>query len=165
MCGVCDVCAKDLGKCFKEMKREGFHKTVVGGAGGRHHSAGAEEEHVDEMASYLARWGNHLRLPLPLIELAKTIAANTQHVLTKGSDPSSVCGAALYVAGYCGALHDRRTYEGQQQAAASATRASAFCCVSQVTHALCLRCLLVLFVLQPSSRSVASRLRRCAASC
>jgi transcription initiation factor TFIIIB Brf1 subunit/transcription initiation factor TFIIB len=116
MCGVCDVTRKDLGKCFNRMKNEGFHKTVLGGAGGGRHSVSADEERHDEMASYLARWGNYLRMPLPLIELAKIIAANTQHVLLKGSEPSSVCGAALYVAGYCGVLHDRRTYEVIEQA-------------------------------------------------
>jgi len=115
MTAVCDVAPKDLARCFKEMKREGFHKTLVGTRAHAHAHGGPidkDEDHADELASYVARWGNRLRLPLFLIEVAKEVATRTQAVLTKSADPSSFAGAALYVAGQLsGALHDRRSYE------------------------------------------------------
>lgn len=116
MCGVSDVDPKALGKCFKEMKRLGFHKALMGGGGGGggRSSRDEDEDHEDECASYVARWGNHLRLPPRLIEAAKLIANQARQVLKESRDPSSLCGAALYIAGYCGTLADRRTYESIQ---------------------------------------------------
>jgi transcription initiation factor TFIIB len=122
MTAVCEITPKELARCFKEMKRAGMHKTLVGsrfdtknsGTTAASAERGEDSEHGGdaELQSYVARWGNHLRLPLKLIELAKELATRTQSSLTTSKDPASFGGAALFLAAQCsGALQDRRTYE------------------------------------------------------
>ena len=114
MCGVSEVAPKELGKCFKEIKRLGFHKTLnrfgsqsisTGGA-----SSDADEEN-DEYKSYVSRWGNQIRLPARLITAAKAIAEKARDVLHTARDPGSTCGAAIYIASQFGSLEDRRSMQ------------------------------------------------------
>jgi transcription initiation factor TFIIIB Brf1 subunit/transcription initiation factor TFIIB len=108
MCGVSEVAQKELGKCFKEIKRLGFHKTLTstrgGGAG---HTSDNDED--DEYRSYVARWGNQIRLQPKLIEAAQTIAQQARDVLRTARDPGSTCGAALYIASQFGTIQDRKS--------------------------------------------------------
>ena len=121
--GVSEVKKKDLGKCYKEMKRLGFLKALRAGAveggsgGGRDGSGGGgglRDSEADSQ-SFVARWGNQLRLAPRLVKLAQDIVALTAKVtMPKSYEPSSVCGAALYIAGQCGVLADEKTFDCQQ---------------------------------------------------
>lgn len=112
-----DVSTKDLGRCFKEIKRAGFHKLLRGREDGTLASgAGASEDEEEDMCeSLIHRWGSGLKLPPNLITAAKRIAIVAKEVLKDNRDPSTTCGAALFLASQLGTMHNRRSYEGTNE--------------------------------------------------
>lgn len=114
MCGVSEVAQKDLGKCFKEIKRLGFHKTLTSSVRSSSAAAGSDaDEDADEYRSYVARWGNQLRMAPKFVEAAKTIAEKARDVLHTARDPGSTCGAALFIASQFGTIDERKMITSQ----------------------------------------------------
>jgi transcription initiation factor TFIIB len=115
MCGVSEVTPSALVKTFKEIKRLGLHRTLrapsnlnransVAAASGDDDDADADADYK----SYVGRWGDRLRLKPRLIEAATTIAVRARATLHRVRDPSTACGAAMYIASYFGDLEDQR---------------------------------------------------------
>lgn len=119
MCSVSDVSTRELGRAFNEIKRAGFHKVLRGQQDGSASTAAmsgaaSEDEEEDVCESLIQRWGSGLKLPAPLITAAKRIAVVAKEVLKDNRDPSTTCGAALFIASQLGTMQNRRSYEGKK---------------------------------------------------
>ena len=101
-----------------DMKRLGFLKSlraaaVEGGAASSSSADGSMRDSESDMASYIARWGSHLALDKRLVKLAQDIVANTNKVVLPSSEPSTKCGAALWIATQCGNANEHKSFEGR----------------------------------------------------
>jgi len=112
MAGASEAKANIIAKYFKRIKAAGLapyerrlpktRETDTAAS-----SAGASMD--EETEPLIQRWGNYLKLPLPLIRHAINIAAQARKALTSNPQPTSLAAAALFIVSHFGSITDRKT--------------------------------------------------------